>query len=101
MLVDRGLGDARRPRDVVAVLGVVVVLDRDRIPIAEPGEQGGSSFPREHDAGRVLVGGRQHHRIDVRLLEPVDPRPGLVDPDRNRPEAGARGDATGSPASSV
>ena len=71
-------------RAVVAVLGVVVVLDRDRVARAQPGQQRRSSFAAEHDARGVLVRGRQHDRVGVGALEFVDPGSGFVDPDQNR-----------------
>ena len=79
-------------RAVVAVLGVVVVLDRDRVARAQPGQQGGSSLAGQHDAGGVLVGGRQHDGVGVGVLELVDPCSGFVDPDQNRLQAGVGGD---------
>ena len=79
-------------RAVVAVLGVVVVLDCDRVARAQPGQQGRSSLAGEHDAGGVLVGGRQHDGVGVGVLEFVDSCSGVVDPDRNRFQAGVCGD---------
>ena len=38
------------------------------------------------------MGGRQHHRVGARALELVHPRSRFVDSDRDRFEAGARGD---------
>ena len=46
----------------------------------------------EHGAGRVLVGGRDDHRVGAGALEPVDPQPVLVDRDRHGLEPGAGGD---------
>ena len=46
-------------RAVVAELGVVVVLDRDRAGLAQPLEQRRAPLAGEHDTGRVLVGRRQ------------------------------------------
>ena len=60
-------------RAVVAVLGVVVVLDRDRAGLAQPGQQRGPPFALEHNAGGMLVGRSQHDRVGVGALEFVDP----------------------------
>ena len=78
-------------RAVVAVLGVVVVLDRDRAGLAHPGQQGRSPLGGERNAGGVLVGGRQHDRLGVGELEFVDPCSGFVDSDQNRLQAGVCG----------
>ena len=74
-------------RAVVAVLGVVVVLDRDRVAVAQPGEQRRAALGAEHDAGRVLVRGGDDHRVDVAEL--VDLEAVLVDSDRDGLQAGA------------
>jgi hypothetical protein len=42
---------------VVAVLGVVIVLDRDRVALSQPIEQGGAPLSREDGAGEKLVRG--------------------------------------------
>ena len=60
-------------RSVVAVLGVVVVLDHDRVVRAEPREQGRTPLAGEDGAGRVLVGGGEDDRVDVGPLERLDP----------------------------
>ena len=52
-------------RAVVAVLGVVVVLDRERVAVAQPGEQRGAALAGEHGAGRVLVGGGEDDGVLV------------------------------------
>ena len=58
-------------RAVVAVLGVVVVLDRDRVVRAQPRQQRDAPLGCEHDAGRVLMRGRDDHGVHVRA-ERVD-----------------------------
>ena len=77
-------------RAVVAVLGVVVVLDRDRAALAQPAEQRGAALAAQHDAGRVLVGGCQHHGVGVAEL--VHAQALVVDADRDGLEPGARDD---------
>jgi hypothetical protein len=79
-------------RAVVAVLGVVVVLDRDRARPAQPGEKRLAPFTGEHDTRRMLVRGREHHRIGVGPQQLVQPDAAGVDPDADRLKAGADSD---------
>ena len=78
-------------RAVVAVLGVVVVLDRERVAVAQPGEQRGAALAGEHGAGRVLVGGGDDDGVGVRA-ELVDAQAVVVDRDRDGLEPGAARD---------
>ena len=64
-------------RAVVAVLGVVVVLDRERVVLAQEGQQRGAALGSEHGTGRMLVGGGDEYRVDIR--EAVDPEPVVID----------------------
>ena len=77
---------------VVAVLRVVVVLDRDGVVLAQPLDERAPALRGEHDARRVLVGRRQHDRPGARALERADDEPGAVDRHGHRLEPGARGD---------
>ena len=52
-------------RAVVAVLGVVVVLDDQHVVLGRPGEQLRPPLGAEHRAGRELVGGREQDRARV------------------------------------
>ena len=52
-------------RAVVAVLGVVVVLDGEGVAVAQPGEQRGAALGGEDGAGRVLVGGGEDDGVFV------------------------------------
>ena len=74
-----GLEALQRPdgRAVVAVLGVVVVLDRDRVPLAQPRAQRGTPLGRHQHPGRVLVGRGDHD--GVRAAERVDHHAAVVD----------------------
>jgi hypothetical protein len=72
---------------VVAILGVVVILDRDRVPFAKPFEEPRPSIARKDRAGGVLVCRREDDRVDIGLLELLDPHPALVDCDRHDLEA--------------
>ena len=76
-------------RAVVAVLGVVVVLEHERVrrggPLGEQRAAGGG----EDDAERELVRRGDHHRVERPVrAEPLDAQPLLVDLDRDRLEAG-------------
>ena len=42
---------------------VLAVLDSDRVPLAQPGEQLGPPPAAEHNSGRMLMGGRQCHGV--------------------------------------
>ena len=72
---------------VVAVLGVVVVLHDQGVAAARPAHQGSPPLRRHHHAGRVLVGGRDDHRVHARRLELGDHEATRVHPDRHRLEA--------------
>ena len=48
-----------------------------------PGKERGPALGRQHAAGRVLVRGGHHHRVDIGGFEPLDPQPGLVHGDRD------------------
>ena len=71
---------------VVAVLGVVVVLDHDRSGAARPRDERRPPRRVEHDAGRELVGGRDEHRVRRGGDERAGDDPALVDRDRHRLE---------------
>ena len=64
---------------VVAVLGVVVVLDDERLPLARPAQHGGAALGREHRSGGPLVGGREDQGVGVRAVERVDADAVFVD----------------------
>ena len=68
---------------VVAVLGVVVVLDHQRAGVARPGGQRGPPRRLEHDAGGRLVGGRDEHGVGARRDDGADVDAALVDRDRH------------------
>jgi hypothetical protein len=74
-------GQRRDRRAVVAVLGVVVVLD-DEQPGAGPREQGAAALGGQDDAGRVLVGRGDEHRVQV--ADVVDAQAEVVDRDGDR-----------------
>ena len=74
---------------VVAELGVVVVLDHERVSSLGPLEQGGSALWGEDDPGRELVGGRHEYRVDVRSVERRDVDALVVHGDRRGRQAGA------------
>ena len=59
-------------RAVVAVLGVVVVLQHEGAGAGGPVDQGGPTRRGQDDPERELVGGRSEHRAGGELLEPVD-----------------------------
>ena len=69
-------------RAVVAVLGVVVVLDDQRVVLGRPGEQLRPPLGAEHRAGRELVGGREQDRARV-VRKLVDDDAVLVDAGRH------------------
>ena len=77
-------------RAVVAVLGVVVVLDGKGVAVAEPGEQRGAALAGEDGAGGVLVGGREDDGVFVAEL--LHAQAVVVDRDRDGLEAGAARD---------
>ena len=64
---------------VVAVLGVVVVLDHERPGGARPRQQRRPPRRREHDAGRELVRGRDQHGVRGRGRERREVDPAAVD----------------------
>ena len=75
---------------VVAVLGVVVVLEHEGVAVGRPREQRGAPLGREHDAGRVLVRRGDEHRAHVAAIEGVDVEPAAVDRDGNPFQADRR-----------
>ena len=77
---------------VVAVLGVVVVLDRHRAVRAQPVHEGQPPLAAEHDTGRLLMGGRHDHGVRRQPGELVHAEAVRIDADRNRLEAGAGDD---------
>ena len=64
---------------VVAVLRVVVVLDRDRAVLAQPVHERAAPLGREHDARRVLVRRGEHDRAGAGALERLDHEARAVD----------------------
>ncbi len=76
-------------RAVVAVLGVVVVLDDQRVPLLGPAQQRGPPLGAEHDARRELVRGRDEHGAGV-VRERVDHDALRVDRHRHGLEPAAR-----------
>ena len=68
---------------VVPELGVVVVLDDPARSPVGPVDERGPAIGRQHATGRVLVRGRDEHRVDVRGVQPVDEDPRVVDRDRD------------------
>lgn len=85
--VDHAIGrDSLQRADrcaVVAVLGVVVVLDH-QVTASHPVQQRGATSGREHDTGRGLVGGRRQHRIGAAVGQRCDVDAVLVDRHRDR-----------------
>ena len=86
-LADRpAVGDQlrREPLDrahrgaVVAVLGVVVVLDDDSAGACGPVDQRGAALRREHHAERELVRRRDERGVRGERLEHVHAQPGVV-----------------------
>ena len=77
---------------VVAVLGVVVVLDRHRAVRAQPVHEGQPPLAAEHDTGRLLMGGSDDHGVRRQPGELVHAEAVRIDADRNRLEAGAGDD---------
>ena len=82
---------------VVAVLGVVVVLDRDRAACPQPGEQRRPPLRRQHGAGRVLVRRRDDDRVGAGGRQRVDAQPAVVDRHGHGLEPGARDDQRAAP----
>ena len=80
----RGLRRAgrRAPGAVVAVLGVVVVLDHQPAACLGPGEEFSASVRSEHDAGRELMRRGHQHRTGVGTCERRDIEPRTVNGDR-------------------
>ncbi len=68
---------------VVAVLGVVVVLDHDRVVLLCPCQQCGASLGRQHAAEWRLVRGRHEQRVGGDVGERVGAQAVCVDGDRN------------------
>ena len=75
---------------VVAVLGVVVVLDDQRPAAPGPGNQLRATDRSQNRARGVLVRGRQRHRVDLDALQLADVETVFVDRDRDRLEPGLR-----------
>jgi hypothetical protein len=78
----------RRP--VVAQVGVVVVLDDERVGRARPGQQGAPAVAVECRAARERVRRRQQHGAHVLLRELPDVETARVDGDRHGLEPGER-----------
>ena len=57
-------------------------MTASRSPVG-PVDERGPPLRRQHAAGRVLVGRRHEHGVDVRGVEPVDQDAGVVDRDRD------------------
>ena len=68
---------------VVAVLGVVVVLEDERVAILGPGHERGPALGRHHRAGREVVGRSHDDSIRACPGQRRDVEAGLVDGDRN------------------
>ncbi len=68
---------------VVAVLGVVVVLDHQRAGVARPRGQRGPPRRLEHDAGGGLMRRRDEHGVGTRRRHRGDVDAALVDGDRD------------------
>ena len=93
----------RADRDaVVAVLGVVVVLDDQPLLALGPLDQRGAPRGAEHRAGGELVGGRHHHHGGVAGDQLGTRSPSRVDRDRHdrRPACSAISRCTCQPGSS-
>jgi hypothetical protein len=80
---------------VVAVLGVVVVLDDDRAAPGGPAEHGRPVAGGQHRTGGPLVRGRQHDGVGAGFLQHVHPDavavdryPGHLEPGRPRGRQG-------------
>ena len=72
---------------VVAVLGVVVVLDHQRAGVARPGGERGAPRRLEHDAGGGLVGRRDEHPVGAGGGDRGDVDAALVDRHRHELDA--------------
>ena len=72
---------------VVAVLGVVVVLDHQRAGVARPGGERGPPRRLEHDAGGGLVRRGDEHRVGARGDDRAHVDAAVVDGDRHRLDA--------------
>jgi hypothetical protein len=92
LLADPGVDDPVRVKPlqrpdrgaVVAVLGVVVVLDRDRVPVPQPAQKRRPALRGEDHAGRVLMRRRHGVGVGVGALEDVHAEPRAVHGDRDR-----------------
>jgi hypothetical protein len=81
---------------VVAELGVVVVLDDDRLSARGPVDEREPPFGGEDHAGRTLVGRGEHDRARARGIQGLHVHAAGVDGDRDGLEPGPvcrRGDA--------
>ncbi len=78
-------------RAVVAVFGVVVVLDDQRVALAGPRDDRGAFGGGQHGAGRPLVGRGQDHGVGVAGAQRLDADPVVLDRQADEGEAGGPG----------
>ena len=94
--VDHALGAEALERadgsPVVAVLGVVVVLDHDGAAALGPGEESGAAVGGEHAPGGELVRRCHHDGVGIGRLEFADDEAALVDGHGHDVETGAPDD---------
>ena len=68
---------------VVAVLGVVVVLEDQPVPALRPGHERGTPLRGQDGPGREVVGGREDDGVGIGPGEGLDDDPLVIDRDRN------------------
>ena len=80
---------------VIAVLGVVVVLDDQRGGLLRPGQDGGTRLRREHTAGGPLMRGGEDEHIGAQPRQGVDAHAVLSDGHADERQTERRGERAG------